>query len=222
MNQATDVSQLVISCTIPANQSRAVIPIDKKSFEKNVDLVVSDVLCKIDSTALYNIKQTNSVVLNGNQITIEEGYYTKDEIMEVLEYSIDFTETNLCYVTDGNVLNLASAPDLMAILKLPATPQAGVSAGESADFSNGLNCIRIYSNLIEQPIPYITTSLCDNFIYCALGLNNINSFTGLNLKVRKMSDLHEIEFNVYDRNDQSVSIPADIYLLLRLSVKAAI
>ena len=74
----------------------------------------------------------------------------------------------------------------------------GVKGKESVDVSNGLNCIRIYSNLVKQMISFETSPLVDCMIYSTMGLNNVCSFSDLKMCVVRMSDLHWFQFDVHD------------------------
>ena len=80
------------------------------------------------------------------------------------------------------------------------------------DVSHGLNCIRIYSNLVKQMISFETSPLVDCIIYSTMGLNNVCLFSHLNMPGVCMSDLHSFQFDVRDRHDEVVSIASDIYI----------
>ena len=83
---------------------------------------------------------------------------------------------------------------------------SGVKGKGSVDVSNGLNCIRIYSNLIKQMISFETSPLVDCMIYSTMGLNNMCSFSHLNMPGVCMSDLRWVQFDVHDRHGEVVSI----------------
>ena len=68
------------------------------------------------------------------------------------------------------------APDLSRILGFDEIQASGVKGREPVDVSNGLNCIRIYSNLVKQMISFETSPLVDCMIYSTIGLNNVCSF----------------------------------------------
>ena len=82
------------------------------------------------------------------------------------------------------------------------------------DLSNGLNCIRIYSNLVKQMISFETNPLVDCMIYSTMGLNSVCSFSHLNMPGVHMSDLRSVQFDVYDCDGEVVSIASDIYICL--------
>ena len=64
------------------------------------------------------------------------------------------------------------APDLRRILGFEIQAD-GVKGRELVDVSHGLNCIRIYSNLVKQMISFETSPLVDCMIYSTMGLNNV-------------------------------------------------
>ena len=83
---------------------------------------------------------------------------------------------------------------------------------EPVDVSNGLNYIRIYSNLVKQMISFETSPLVDCMMYSTMGLNNVCSFSHLNMPGVRMSDLRSVQFDVRDGDDEVVSISSDIYI----------
>ena len=97
-----------------------------------------------------------------------------------------------------------------------------VKGREPVDVSNGLNCIRIYSNLVKQMISFETSPLVDCMIYSTIGLNNVCSFSHLNMPGVCMSDLRSVQFDVCDRHGEVVSIASDIYINIRLSVNGKV
>ena len=86
-------------------------------------------------------------------------------------------------------------PDLSRILGFDEIQANGVKGREPVDVSNGLNCIRIYSNLVKQMISYETSPLVDCMIYSTMGLNNVCSFSNLNISTVRMSDLRSVQFD---------------------------
>ena len=104
------------------------------------------------------------------------------------------------------------APDLSRILGFDEIQASGVKGREPVDVSNGLNCIRIYSNLVKQMISFVTSPLVDCMIYSTMGLNNVCLFSHLNMPGVCMSDLHSFQFDVRDRHGEVVSIASDIYI----------
>ena len=97
-----------------------------------------------------------------------------------------------------------------------------VKGREPVDVSNGLNCIRIYSNLVKQMISFETSPLVDCMIYSTIGLNNVCSFSHLNMPGVCMSDLRSVQFDVCDGHGEVVSIASDIYINIRLSVNGKV
>ena len=114
------------------------------------------------------------------------------------------------------------APDLSRILGFDEIQASGVKCKEPVDLSNGLNCIRIYSNLVKQMISFETSPLVDCMIYSTMGLNNVCSFSHLNMPGVRMSDLRSFQFDVRDGHGEVVSIASDIYINIRLSVNGKV
>ena len=86
------------------------------------------------------------------------------------------------------------------------------------DVSNGLNCIRIYSNLVKQVISFETSPLVDCMMYSTMGLNNVCSFSHLNMPGVCISDLRWVQFDVRDGDDE-VSIISGIYIISGLHIQ---
>ena len=114
------------------------------------------------------------------------------------------------------------APDLRRILGFDEIQASGVKGKEPVDLSNGLNCIRIYSNLVKQMISFETSPLVDCMMYSTMGLNNVCSFSHLNMPGVRMSDLRWVQFDVCDGHGEVVSIASDIYINIRLSVNGKV
>ena len=116
------------------------------------------------------------------------------------------------------------APDLSRILGFDEIQASGVKGREPVDVSNGLNCIRIYSNLVKQMISFETSPLVDCMIYSTMGLNNVCSFSHLNMPGVRMSDLRSFQFDVRDGHGEVVSIASDTYVnncsILRMNNEA--
>ena len=67
-----------------------------------------------------------------------------------------------------------------------------------------------------------TSPLVDCMIYSTMGLNNVCSFSHLNMPGVRMSDLRSVQFDVRDRHGEVVSIASDIYINIRLSVNGKV
>ena len=227
MNNSLPLSQLVISAVIPAGESHAVIDIDKKSFPDDIDLTINSVVVKIDTTSLYNVKSTNTVVARNDSgslnIVVESGYYDQESLEEIFGSYLTFTEDGYAHPSGGAYdLVFQEAPDLRRIFGFGEIQATGVKGSSPVDLSNGLNCIRIYSNLVRQVIAFETSPLVDCMIYSTMGLNNVCSFSHLNMSAVRMSDLRSVQFDVRDRHGDCVSIASDIYINIRLSCIAAV
>ena len=227
MNNALPISQLVISSTIPANQSHYVADIDKKSFNSNVELSINSITVKIDTTALYNIPKTNSFVARSESgdktVTLNAGYYDKDTIKTAMKNYIAYTDDGYAYpIGDAYDVDMSGASDLQRILGWNRIQEYGVRGYRPVDISNGLNCVKLYSNIVKQMIPNHTTTLCDCFIFSAMGLQNITSLSHLNIPVRDVVELDNIQFDLRNRYDEPISIACDVYVTMRLSVNVKV
>ena len=100
----------------------------------------------------------------------------------------------------------------MTTLRIRCAHESSLKGRERVDLSNGLNCIRIYSNLVKQMISFETSPLVDCMIYSTMGLNNVCLFSHLNMPGVRMSDLRWVQFDVCDGDDEVVSIASDIYI----------
>lgn len=224
MNNALPVSQLVISATIPANQSHYVCDIDKKSFANNIDLSINSVTVKIDTTALYNITKTNTIVCRKNDgksstLTIHAGYYSKDSLLTAMQGYVKYTDNGYAIASgDAYDLDCTNAADVQRIFAWNRIQQYGVAGYRPIDISNGLNCIKVYCNLVQQLIPNYTSTLCDCFIFSETGLQNITSLSHLNIPVKSLTDIDTIQFDLRNRYDEPISIGCDVYITMRFSV----
>ena len=102
-------------------ESHAVIDIDKKSFPDDIDLTINSVVVKIDTTSLYNVKTTNTVVARNDSgpknIVVEAGYYDQESLEEMFGSYLTFTEDGYPHPS-GPAYDLVfqQAPDLSRIL----------------------------------------------------------------------------------------------------------
>lgn len=60
------------------------------------------------------------------------------------------------------------------------------------DVWNGLNCIRLYRNLVQQMIWFETSPFMDCMIYCTMELNNVCRLSDLNIGTVGMSGLYSV------------------------------
>ena len=177
--------------------------------------------------SLYNVKTTNTVVARNDSgpknIVVEAGYYDQESLEEMFGSYLTFTEDGYPHPS-GPAYDLVfqQVPDLRRILGFDEIQASGVKGREPVDVSHGLNCIRIYSNLVKQMISFETSPLVDCMIYSTMGLNNVCSFSHLNMPGVCMSDLRSVQFDVRDRHGEVVSIASDIYINIRLSVNGKV
>ena len=113
------------------------------------------IVVKIDTTSLYNVKTTNTVVARNDSgpknIVVEAGYYDQESLEEMFDSYLTFTEDGYVHPS-GPAYDLVfqQAPDLRRILGFEIQAD-GVKGRELVDVSNGLNCIRIYRNSWSHP-----------------------------------------------------------------------
>ena len=102
-------------------ESHTVIDIDKKSFPDDIDLTINSVVVKIDTTSLYNVKTTNTVVARNDSgpknIVVEAGYYDQESLEEMFGSYLTFTEDGYAHPS-GPAYDLVfqQAADLSRIL----------------------------------------------------------------------------------------------------------
>ena len=104
--------------------------------------------------SLYNVKTTNTVVARNDSgpknIVVEAGYYDQESLEEMFGSYLTFTEDG--YPSSGPAYDLVfqQVPVLSRILRFDEIQASGLKGREPVDVSNGLNYIRIYSNLVKQ------------------------------------------------------------------------
>ena len=141
---------------------------------------------KIDTTSLYNVKTTNTVVARNDSgttnIVVEAGYYDQQSLEESFGSFVTFTEDGYAHPSGAAYdLVFQQAPDLRRILGFDWIQAIGVKGRVPVVISNGLNCIRSYSNLVKQIISFETLELVDCMMFETMGLNNVCSFSHLHV-----------------------------------------
>ena len=128
-------------------------------FPDDIELTINSVIVKIDTTSLYNVKATNTVVARNDSgttnIVVEAGYYDQESLEELFGSFVTFTEDGYAHPSGGAYDSVFwETPDLRRILRFDEIQAIGVKGRVPVDISNGLNCIRIYSNLVKQIISF--------------------------------------------------------------------
>ena len=180
---------------------------------------ITSITCKIDTTSLWNIRQTNLIkIINTSgqsvYITVSGGYYSADTLCEVAGKCIAIDSNNLAYVTTGcKSIDFTDAPDYCNIFHFEKgkvyVPNDKVS--EVYDITNGLGVIKVYSSIMKQTFG-IKSSFIDNLIHVSIGLNNIVSIDNLNIDVIDQSNLDSIEWLVTDMNDNPITMNSNVYV----------
>jgi len=208
-----------------------VIPRDHTSYHEEFDTIllpkdnyyrITSITCKIDTTSLWNINRTNIVKYTNtsNQevtLTVVPGYYS---IIELTQALLVFTVSSNRASVNNNCLsvNLNDAPDIANILGFSQGEyNTGSTSDRPVDITNNKSIIRIFSSLNEQPFGF-KTSFCDNLIHVTTGLNNICTFTDLNIPVVNKPNLDYINWSITDANNTSLSLNSSIYINFTISV----
>ena len=222
------ISIISHSSTIPANSPDYVEKFEKIEFPNRdlFDLRITSITAKVDTTALYNIIETNKVVVvhSGNieneTFTIKPGYYSLQALSSALNGYLRFDNNNVPYVHNTCLrVDFAEASDLKRICRISGhyIDQGQVLTG-SADESRGRNVIKVYSSINQQPMNNETTTLCDIFVYKAVGLNNTVTYDNLNISVHDANTLDHIKWSIRDRNDNPLNIDSPVYINFCISI----
>lgn len=203
---------------IPKNVGRYRESFNTVTLPKNNIYKITSITCKIDTTSLWNIRQTNllKVVNSSDQsvyLTVNGGYYSVDTLCEAAAKCIAIDSNNLAYVTSGcKSIDFTDAPDFCNIFhfeKKVYVPNEKVS--EVYDIANGLGVIKVYSSIMRQTFG-IKSSFIDNLIHVSIGLNNIVSIDNLNIDVIDQSNLDSIEWLITDMNDNPITLNSNVYV----------
>lgn len=213
---------------IPKNNSRYRESFNTVILPKDNIYKITSITCKIDTTSLWNIRNTNivrTVNNKGQNMTyhVVGGYYTIDDLCNSIAKTIDVNEDNLAYVTSNcESVDLSDAPDVAKILKMEEklySYDGKVHTSEPYDITNGQGVIRIYSSIMKQTFG-IKSSLIDNLIHVSIGLNNIITIDNLNIDVIDQSNLDSIEWLITDMNDNPISLNSNVYVSFTISCYA--
>jgi len=222
------ISIISHSSTIPANSPDYVEKFEKIEFPNRdlFDLRITSITAKVDTTALYNIIEQNKVVVvhGGNfaneVFTVNPGYYSLQALSTAVNGHLRFDSNNVPYVHNSCLrVDFASAPDFKRICRISGhyIDQGQVLTG-SADVSRARNVIKVYSSINEQPMNNQTTTLCDIFVYKAVGLNNTVTYDNLNIPVHDANTLDHIKWQIRDRYDNPLNIDAPVYINFTISI----
>ena len=222
------ISIISHSSTIPANSPDYVEKFEKIEFPNRdlFDLRITSITAKVDTTALYNVIETNEVIifLGGNFqdliYKIESGYYSLQALSAATDGYLLFDSNGIPYCSNKCYrVDLQRAPDIKRICRISGwLIEQGQVLEKSADVSRGRNVIKIYSSLNQQPMNNESTTLCDIFVYKQIGLNNTVTYDNLNIAVNDSNTLDHIKWSIRDRYDNPLKISAPVYLNFTISV----
>lgn len=190
---------------------------------------ITSITCKIDTTSLWNIPETNHVVCANakNELFnyyIPPGYYDIDGLCATLNDSIDIDDSdNAAYVNRNVVssIDLTKAPDIARIFRFPARKlNFDERATKPYDITNGTSVIKVYSSIMKQVFG-IKSSFIDNLIHVSPGLNNIVSYDNLNIDVSDNPNLDYIQWTLTDAYDRPIQLTANVYINFTISCFAA-
>lgn len=213
---------------IPKNNSRFRESFNTVILPKDNVYKITSITCKIDTTSLWNIRNTNIVRMVNNQgqnmtYYIVGGYYTIDDLCNSIAKTVDINDENLAYVTSNcECVDLSDAPDVANILKMEKKVyryDGKIYTTEPYDITNGQGVIRIYSSIMKQTFG-IKSSLIDNLIHVSIGLNNIITMNNLNIDVIDQANLDSIEWLITDMNDNPISLNSNVYVSFTISCYA--
>ena len=134
----------------------------------------------------------------------------RERVINEIDLTIENQQIELFILIESNNRMILDSYNSRNLICSKQDISTDVKGREPVDVSNGLNCIRIYSNLVKQMISFETSPLVDCMIYSTMGLNNVCSFSHLNMPEVRMSDLRSVQFDICDGHGEVVSIASDI------------
>lgn len=207
---------------IPKNVARYRESFNTVILPKNNTYKITSITCKIDTTSLWNVRQTNVIKIVNTQdqtvsLTVAGGYFTIENLCEATGKCVGINSDNLAYITSNcKSIDFTDAPDFANMLRLERKKYDYIGTGKAAatevyDITNGLGVIKIYSSIMKQTFG-IKSSFIDNLIHVSIGLNNIITIDNLNIDVIEQSNLDYIEWLVTDMNDNPIALNSNVYV----------
>ena len=197
----------------------SIIPRDTKYHKQKIDKIVIDqynvietyidnITVSIDTTALYNIRETNTI----NDLIIEPGYYKIDKLTDMLKNYFLITDNSVTALQD---VNLQYAPCLKKILFHTNDPNfqivpTGHSINLGPDELAGMSIIKIHCNIVKQTL--VNTSLIDIPIYVTIGLDNTVMRNNVHIPIVLNSNQNTIDFYMTNLYDEVISLSQPIYV----------
>lgn len=212
------VSIINHNTVIPKNTGRYRETFNTVVLPKNNTYKITSITCKIDTTSLWNIRQTNVIKMVNTQnqtvnLSVTGGYFDIDSLCEATGKCVAIDSENLAYITSNcKSIDFTDAPDFANMFRFERKNYiTGDKATEVYDVTNGLGVVKIYSSIMKQTFG-IKSSFIDNLIHVSTGLNNIVSIDNLNIDVIEQSNLDSIEWLITDMNDKPITLNSNVYV----------
>ena len=212
------VSIINHNTVIPKNTGRYRETFNTVVLPKNNIYKITSITCKIDTTSLWNIRQTNIIKMVNTQnqtvnLSVTGGYFDIDSLCEATGKCVAIDSENLAYITSNcKSIDFSDAPDFANMFRFEKKSyNTGDKATEVYDVTNGLGVVKIYSSIMKQTFG-IKSSFIDNLIHVSTGLNNIVSIDNLNIDVIEQSNLDSIEWLITDMNDKPITLNSNVYV----------
>ena len=212
------VSIINHNTVIPKNTGRYRETFNTVVLPKNNTYKITSITCKIDTTSLWNIRQTNVIKMVNTQnqtvnLSVTGGYFDIDSLCEATGKCVAIDSENLAYITSNcKSIDFSDAPDFANMFRFERKSyNTGDKATEVYDVTNGLGVVKVYSSIMKQTFG-IKSSFIDNLIHVSTGLNNIVSIDNLNIDVIEQSNLDSIEWLITDMNDKPITLNSNVYV----------
>ena len=212
------VSIINHNTVIPKNTGRYRETFNTVVLPKNNTYKITSITCKIDTTSLWNIRQTNVIKMVNTQnqtvnLSVTGGYFDIDSLCEATGKCVAIDSENLAYITSNcKSIDFSDAPDFANMFRFERKNyNTGDKATEVYDVTNGLGVVKIYSSIMKQTFG-IKSSFIDNLIHVSTGLNNIVSIDNLSIDVIEQSNLDSIEWLITDMNDKPITLNSNVYV----------
>ena len=212
------VSIINHNTVIPKNTGRYRETFNTVVLPKNNTYKITSITCKIDTTSLWNIRQTNVIKMVNTQnqtvnLSVTGGYFDIDSLCEATGKCVAIDSENLAYITSNcKSIDFSDAHDFANMFRFERKSyKTGDKATEVYDVTNGLGVVKIYSSIMKQTFG-IKSSFIDNLIHVSTGLNNIVSIDNLSIDVIEQSNLDSIEWLITDMNDKPITLNSNVYV----------
>jgi len=212
-----------ILCNIPRDTQFHNQEIDQFSIDlTNVtEQYISNITCSIDTTSLYNIRETN-IIYTPNTTTelikLEPGYYNESNLRTYLSNVFTITDSAVTCIQDADI---SHAKCLKKILYHTINSNDYNIIHQSdyydcaADYTAGLSIIKVYSNIVKEVVA--NTSLIDIPIYVSNGLDNIITRNNLYIPINITANTRTIELHLENVYNEVISLNQPTYINMVLN-----